>query len=351
MKKAQWFAVALSASLMVALVGCQSPSDGKSSTPTPTPTSTKYKATIDFPKSMTAKSSATGSFAANVARGARGLSADVSADPPPTSMAYSQVKEAMDQLVTQAKANATNGILLNAIISQNNLSPSDATRSGLNVTITQALADAMKDAMPESAQGDLDTASMVGQLMPIPDFVYKASENANFDVQIAMSFPADMGGGTVTFYWKSDLSRTAMSFETSGNKGVMAYDAVTNSAFMSFTSTDFEFKVSGIVDSATKTAHGAFLSQTFKDTTQGFDGSMTAYGDDSGGEVINSFTQEAQGEQPASTGIYTEGFSGTGILTFQELGSDVDYGTITETYNAKLTPVPTDFGKASSFFP
>lgn len=345
--------VVLAAAAVALLWSCSQASDNKDDDSTDgtggtgTTTVSNYKASIDFPKSILASDEA--SKSARLFR--------VAED---SSYAYRFVKDAMEQLVDQAGTNATMGVQYFAVIDQNKLTPSSATHSGLKVKITQEMMDAMKSAVPEAAVDSLEIDFAVGDEIPVPDFVYNTSSNSNFDFSVTMT--QTEAGMTManTFYWKSDLSRTAMDFDVSMDmdidgtvistktKGKMAFDSATQSAYMSFNmsglgdSGDMEFVVKAKVDSDNATAHGVTLSQTF--SMSGADSSLTAYADDNGGMVINSYTS---GDD---TFTYTEGFTGTGTVDYQKVGDTVNSGTANATYAAKLDPLPTDFGAAPGFF-
>jgi len=210
----------------------------------------------------------------------------------------------------------------------------------MKIKITQAMLDNMRAAIPASTRDDADFSTFdnaLNQSIDVPDFIYNKSANANFDFMVAMTMPD--GSGSNTFFWKGDYSRTAMKIDTvqSGMTitGTMVYDATTNSSLMyfSFNGSDFTMKI--VADPADKAAHGVFLNQTSGSY------SMNAFADDTGGEVINNYGGTK----------YTEDFSATGALTYQDTnGTPQGPGTINAAYAAKLSPLPTNFGAAGTFF-
>lgn len=342
MKRSVLYAFSLATLL---LAGCAQPSDNDDKDDSGgDSTTTNYKVSIDFPASLMASDSASSnSLASRAVRSAVEVS---------TSYAYENVKTAIEVLETTASTNALYGTMLLTVIDQNSLSPSATAVTGKSLTLTQTLVDAMKAAMPESAQAEFASAyqELVGQSMPVPDFVYQTSTNVNFDFQVVMSQDLENDDGSVsqietTFYWTDGLSRTAMVFPD----GVMAYDAATDSAYLSSESEDggMTFEMAAVVDASNADAHGVYLKQSF---TMGEDeGSLTVYADDSGGLAKNTFTGAS------FSGSFTEGFDSTGSVTYQALDfsegmDDQTTGELSATYSAKLDGAPASFGTAETLF-
>jgi len=322
MKKALGFVATVT--LMYLMAGCSAPNDSKSSA-----MPINYKTTIEFPKSLTVSSGSNSSIVSN------GLAPDISAA---TSLAYLEVQSSMDILKTEAAIDAQYGILMNEVIRQNNLGTSGAAKSGLKIKITQAMIDNMKSALPSSIQdgADLFLASQLNQEILVPDFIYDKSSNANFDFTVKMTMPD--GSGSNTFFWKSGYSRTAMAFDMTqeGVVFIMAYDEATNSALVDISGA-LQYRMKVVVDPAAAATRGVFLNRT---STSGSGHSMNAYADDTGGEVAEDLGNVQ----------YIEDFSATGSLTYQKVGTNPADGMINTTYAAKLSPAPTDFGAASTFF-
>lgn len=232
------------------------------------------------------------------------------------------------------------GIMVDAVVSQNNLSTSATSHTGLKVNVTQDMIDQMKAAVPANLLAGFD-APPLGQ-NDMPDFVYDVSTNSNFAYSMTITLPG--GTGTESVYWNQDKSKFGMSVSMSGTTFTVANDDATQSTVMNIGASGMSYLVKFRADPAAKALHGVFVtldnSFTMGETT--LTSTVLGYGDDNGGSV----TFDTNGM------LYKEIFSALGAVTYQaftlnEVTTEL-LGSPSTTYDAKLTN--TDWGDAPTFF-
>jgi hypothetical protein len=318
---------------VIALVGCQQATTVNNQTPS------SKKLVIDLPASLTPT-------AAPAAAAAAGISRATTTPPPYDSAGYATLYSALNTVEIIVPSLAVASVMIDALITQNGITPSATLHSGLHVKVTQAMLDEMKASLPAKLRAGMPLPSLGDSPIPF-DFVYQVSSNPNFAFQLDLS-----AGGSVgeTLYFSQDWSRFGISASMGGSTLSLANDTATASFAFKITGGGMDYAVKFRSDSANPTLHGAFVSLT-SSTTLGsttYSSNAAGYGDDNGGAV--DFQRADMGWGAFD---YLENFNAAGQVTYQAYTvnnvTTTNFGTADATYSAKLTN--TSWGDAPTFFP
>jgi len=196
------------AGIALALLSCTSPTSGGGTTTTP------VKILMNIPKSVVSSSPSSNIVSKSVVgsvSASNGLGSG-------SSMVYMQVTSSITMLKSMVMSVAVEAVMDDALISQNNLSPSSATHSGKSVKITQALYDAVKASIPDELVGTMPFN--VGDTFPAPDFVYNTSSVSPYSFSLSLTG----NGMTETDYWTAQKAKFAVKFTMGTTTMVLAND-------------------------------------------------------------------------------------------------------------------------------
>lgn len=232
-----------------------------------------------------------------------------------TSGGYYMMKSAVNQMGAMAQGFVAMGYVVDAILSQNNLSP--GTYSSESVTLTKSLYNAINAQLPSSEQ---IPSSDIGQSKTVTNLVYSTSGSSPLTNSVSMSAPGSTG--TMKFAWSSDKTKLKISqTSNSGPSFTYAYDL--SSKTSAFTFNDSANGISftmAIQDNSSSSSGGAYVYQKGTSTTTTSGGGTSTsnfkvwgYADNNGGLVE---TTTSTGSSPSTYYYYEEGFGKTGTLLY-----------------------------------
>jgi len=243
--------------------------------------------------------------------------------------------------------------IADALIVQNHLKPSADLVKGLSITITPAMLDQMKAALP----AELGTLALPPPgPMPFRDFVFNFSDNGNF----VYSLTIPEATGATTIYWNADKSKFGMkSTMTVPSYGTtpaytstftIANDEATQSSYVRNEAQGHDWVMKFKADPSATATRGVYVSIVNSDLgAYPSSSTLLGYGDDFGGALDDTWTRES------TTSLYHEVFNAKGQVTYQTHiygGTGIPltstFGTPSTAYDTKLAN--TDWGKASSLF-
>lgn len=176
------------------------------------------------------------------------------------------------------------GAILDAVISQNSVTPSAAAVTGKKLTITQDLYDKIAASADKMGCDTSDIAPPVNTEIDVPSFVYNTAA-APYSYSVTMTYDEEGEQCTDEFYWSSNGASVKMKSSSSleGTTIITYDDSLKASAFV-MTSVDGTSGMSLTMrENSESTAHGVYIS--FNMTSGSNTYSVTGYADDNGGNL------------------------------------------------------------------
>jgi hypothetical protein len=239
-------------------------------------------------------------------------------------------------------------IIADAVISQNNLTPSTTAYTNESVTFTQAMYIAIAALLPS---WQTPPASLVvGKKVTIPSLVYTTSSSAALANSICLALN---GRWTLTYSWSADQTELKMALaDASDTANTVTLEVATNTtakstAFQILDTLENKLLLAVQRDSAS-TASGVFVSVDLG-YAAGFAYQLWGYADNSGGLVTTEMTKPTT-STPETSKYIEEGFDGKGKLLFAETSTDDKNWTVSPSFDntAPVSAYGTDMTAADS---
>lgn len=225
---------------------------------------------------------------------------------------YAMMKTAVSSMESMGQSFVLFGFIIDAIITQNSLSP--GTYASENVTLTQALYNAINAQLPTS---DQIPSSEIGQTQSVSNVVYSTSGSSPLQDSVSIT----ESGTTMTYAWSTDRTKlkiTATATGTAGQSFTYSFDTATMSAAFIFddTTAGVSFKMA-MKDSSTSSTSAAYVYMTGTQTSTSGNTSFAVWGyaDSNGGLMESQFSASG------SYFYYEEGFDNTGTLLYAAVAS------------------------------
>jgi hypothetical protein len=223
------------------------------------------------------------------------------------------------------------GILADAVISQNNLSP--GTYSSKTVTLTQGMYNAIVAQLPAS---ETPSSSLIGTSQTLSNIIYSTTGPAPFANSVKFTIVSGSSSESPTYSWSTDRTKLKMAIPIQEWETLtITYDSATKSCAFQIVAENDTYTMAIEIDPSS-TTHGVYVNLTSVTTPSVFSYALSGYADDNGGLVATTYTYNSLNN------YYIEGFDGTGTLTFAEVSSDDKTWTVSTAY-ASQTPV-TNYG-------
>jgi hypothetical protein len=228
-----------------------------------------------------------------------------------------------------------NAIIIDAVISQNNLSAGYYEK--IEITLTQGMYDAVAAQLPADKAPD---PALVGSTYTLYDIVYSTSGIGTF--QNSLSYNEGYGNTFAPKYeWSSDRTRLKMSNTFEKATMTISYDSATNSCAYNSDFGDYYYKLACRRDTPNATKKGTFFRMEEVVIVGGpLESMASGYADDDGG-LANSSVNAGSGDEAWSY-FYKDGFSGNGSLLYAIKGPNFPPDTVEQPYN-DISPV-TSYG-------
>jgi hypothetical protein len=254
------------------------------------------------------------------------------------SAGYFQVQCAVSMMKDMGPQLVLFGIIVDAVISQNNLGA--GSYASEKVTLTQGMYDAIAAQLPASERPD---KSYIGSSITLTNIVYSKSGSGDF--QNSFTFSISEGGEAFSpkYEWSSDRTKLRMSVTSSGDYAfAITYDTSTNSCAFQIVGGGSTYELAVQSDSANAAKNGVCVYESCTGSYSGSDYTYAIYGyaDDDGGLVLTNYTNT-----PGGSIYYKEGFGPTGGLLYAAYGATAASLTVDTTY-ADETPVTVYGAKA-----
>lgn len=294
------FFFAAGCAALMALTGCQSGTSPGGNTTPATYTNQVLPATLSVkvPESLLLSTTAGKSFGSAKSAASKGSGIQ--------SAGYSMVQEMTGMMQSLVPATVMMGVIVDAVISQNNLAP--GTYKNQSVTLTQAMYNTIAAQLPAEETASAEHA--IGQTVTISAVTYSIGGSGS----LPNSASVTLNSGTtssekINYKWSSDRKSVQMSIPADSMTLTIAYDGNDGSGAFGLVMTGLgSFQMSLAPDSTSK-ADGASVSMTETGSENTY--SVYGYADDNGG-IVNTAIGST-----TSTWYWEEGFDGTGTLIFQ----------------------------------
>jgi hypothetical protein len=210
------------------------------------------------------------------------------------------------------------GILIDAVISQNNLSP--GTYSSKTVTLTQGMYNAIAAQLPSS---EAPSSTLIGTSQRLNNITYKTAGSGTFANSVQFTISDTSGSSeSPTYSWSNDRTKLKMAIPVqNGTTLTITYDSATKSSAFQIVSGTMTYTMAIEIDSSS-TTHGVYVNLASGSTSSGYSYSLSGYADDNGGLVKTTVDYTTDSTGTFLYGSYIEGFDGTGTLTYAVASSD-----------------------------
>lgn len=331
--KKLWLLTALLPAALI-LFSCSNPAASSSSS-----SSTTYQNSV-LPSNLMVKlpaslssSSSSGSAMARSTSGSGSSSTQ--------SAGYALIKSELSSMGSMEGAVGEFGFVVDAAISQNNLSP--GVHANVNVTLTQAIYNAMAAQLPAS---ELPPTADIGQTETIPSLDYETNGTGTLADSAVFSITSSGTTLTMTYKWNTARNQILMEIQSSGMTVKIADDATDNSGAFYLSDGSTNTYSMEVKEDPNSTAEGVWVDISSTDS-----GSYTisGYGDNNGGMVDTTMTPSTSGT--TTTYYYEEGFDGSGNLLLQRYSyTNPASGTPSWQYTvgSSSTPVLTTYDSKAS---